>query len=151
MLIEHKEAALQRCPWEKLIKNMEQIYRRTPMPKCDFIKVAKQLYWNCTSAWVFSCKFTAYFQNTFSQEHLWVAVSVKCCVWYSYLTPKTPFFGNEITSFAKRFQFFGHRFRNKYFRNIWLRLFSDCLILEKNDYDFGEINFYFFNSFALIV
>ena len=40
--------------------------------KCDFIKVAKQLYWNCTSAWVFSCKFTAYFQKTFSQEHLWV-------------------------------------------------------------------------------
>ena len=22
-------------------------------------------------AWVFSCKFAAYFQNTFSQEHLW--------------------------------------------------------------------------------
>ena len=33
----------------------------------------KQLYWNRTSAWVFSCKFAAYFQNTFSQEHLWVA------------------------------------------------------------------------------
>ena len=27
----------------------------------------------CRSAWVFSCKFAAYFQNTFSQEHLWVA------------------------------------------------------------------------------
>ena len=26
---------------------------------------AKQLYWNHTSAWVFSCKFAAYFQNTF--------------------------------------------------------------------------------------
>ena len=25
-------------------KNMQQIYRRTPMPKCDFSKVAKQLY-----------------------------------------------------------------------------------------------------------
>ena len=25
-----------------------------------------QLYWNRTSAWVFSCKFAAYFQNTFS-------------------------------------------------------------------------------------
>ena len=35
-----------------------------------------QLYWNCTSAWVFSCKFAAYFQKTFSQEHLWVAASV---------------------------------------------------------------------------
>ena len=29
-----------------------------------------------TSAWVFSCKFIAYFQNIFSQEHLWVAASV---------------------------------------------------------------------------
>ena len=26
----------------------------------------KQLYWNHTSAWVFSCKFAAYFKNTFS-------------------------------------------------------------------------------------
>ena len=28
-----------------------------------------QFYWNHTLAWVFSCKFTAYFQNTFSLEH----------------------------------------------------------------------------------
>ena len=28
------------------------------------IKAAKQLYWNQFSAWVFSCKFAAYFQNT---------------------------------------------------------------------------------------
>ena len=34
-------------------ENRQQIYRRTPMPKCDFNKVA--------SAWVFSCKFAAYF------------------------------------------------------------------------------------------
>ena len=25
-------------------ENMQQIYRRTPMPKCDFNKVAKQPY-----------------------------------------------------------------------------------------------------------
>ena len=36
------------------------------MPKCDFNKVAKQ---------VFSCKFAVYFQNTFSSEHLWTAAS----------------------------------------------------------------------------
>ena len=36
------------------------------MPKCDFNKVA-----NHTSAWMFCCKFNAYFQNTFSKEHLW--------------------------------------------------------------------------------
>ena len=35
-----------------------------------------QLYWNRTLAWVFSCKFDAYFQNTFSSEHLWTAASV---------------------------------------------------------------------------
>ena len=44
---------------------MQQIYRRTPIPKCDFNKVAKQLYWNRTSAWVLCCKFAAYFQNIF--------------------------------------------------------------------------------------
>ena len=37
--------------------------------------VALQLYWNCTSAWVFSCIFAAYFQKTFSVEHLWMTAS----------------------------------------------------------------------------
>ena len=63
---------------------MPQIYRRTPMPKCDFNKVAKQLNWNHTSAWVFSCKFAAYFQNTFSWEHLWVTVLVSIHGWVIY-------------------------------------------------------------------
>ena len=43
------------------------------MPKCDSNKDASQLYRNHTLAWVFYCKFAAYFQNTFSQEHLWTA------------------------------------------------------------------------------
>ena len=30
---------------------MQQIYSRTPMPKCDFNISAKQLYWNHTSEW----------------------------------------------------------------------------------------------------
>ena len=47
-------------------ENMQQIYRRTPMLKCDFNKFAKQLYWNRTLAWVFSSIFAAYFQNIFS-------------------------------------------------------------------------------------
>ena len=42
-------------------ENMLQIYRRTTMPKCDL-----QLYWNHTSARVFSYKFATYFQNVFS-------------------------------------------------------------------------------------
>ena len=39
---------------------------------------ALQLYLNHTSTWVLSCKFAVYFQNTFSQEHFWMAASV-CC------------------------------------------------------------------------
>ena len=31
-------------PWKRYSENMQQIYRRTPMPKCDFNKVALQLY-----------------------------------------------------------------------------------------------------------
>ena len=46
------------------------------MPKYDFNKVALQIYWNHTSAWVFSCKFAAYFQNTFYEEHLWMGAYV---------------------------------------------------------------------------
>ena len=41
---------------------MQQIYSRTPMPKCYINKVALQRYWDHTSTWVFSCKFVAYFQ-----------------------------------------------------------------------------------------
>ena len=50
---------------------MQQIYRRLPLSECDFNKVAKELYWNRTSAWVFSCKFPAYFQNNFFENTLW--------------------------------------------------------------------------------
>ena len=35
------------------------------MPKYDFNKVALQLYWNRTSAWLFSGKFAAYFSEHF--------------------------------------------------------------------------------------
>ena len=50
---------------KRCVKNMMQIYRKTPILKCNFNKVALQLYWNRTLEWVFSCKFTVYFQNTF--------------------------------------------------------------------------------------
>ena len=42
------------------------------MPMYDFNKV----YWNHTSAWVFSSKFAAYFLSTFHQEHQRTAASV---------------------------------------------------------------------------
>ena len=31
-------------PWKSCSENIQQSYRRTPMPKCDFNKVALQLY-----------------------------------------------------------------------------------------------------------
>ena len=31
-------------PWERFSENTQQIYRRTPVPKCDFNKVALQFY-----------------------------------------------------------------------------------------------------------
>ena len=31
-------------PLKKCSENMQQIYRKTPMPKCNFNKVAKLLY-----------------------------------------------------------------------------------------------------------
>ena len=52
-----------RVPTKRCSENMQQIYRRAPMPRCDFNKVAK--HWNHTAAWLFSCKFSAHFQSTF--------------------------------------------------------------------------------------
>ena len=54
----------------------------------------------CTSAWVFSCKFAAYFQNIFFLKHFWRTVSVisekKNCVakplqtvWKTFLDEST--------------------------------------------------------------
>ena len=44
------------------------------MLKGYFNRLDLQLYWNCASAWVFSCKFAAYFQNTYLWKHLqWAA------------------------------------------------------------------------------
>ena len=57
-------------------ENMQQIYWRRLMPKCDFNKVSLQLYWNCSSARVFSCS-AAYFQNTFFR-----GTPLKGCFWF---------------------------------------------------------------------
>ena len=50
-------------PRKRCFENIQQIYSRSPMPKCDFNKVALQIYCNRTSAWVICCKFSAYFQT----------------------------------------------------------------------------------------
>ena len=47
---------------------MQQIYKRTPMPKCDFNKVTLQLYWNRTSAWVFPVNLLHIFRTSFPKN-----------------------------------------------------------------------------------
>ena len=56
---------------------MQLIYRRTPMQKCDFNKLAKQLYGNHTLTQMFTCKFAEYLQNNFFKENLWATASKK--------------------------------------------------------------------------
>ena len=51
-------------------KNIQQVYMRTPMSKCDFNNVALQRYWNGAAAWVFSCKFS---------EHLFIRTPLGGC------------------------------------------------------------------------
>ena len=65
-----KSVLSERCP-----ENMQQVYRRTPMPNGDFKKVVLQFYWNHTLTWWPSYKLVAYFQNTILQEHRWMTAS----------------------------------------------------------------------------
>ena len=60
------EAAIQRCSYKKVFWKYAANFGRTPMPKCDYGELVLHLYWNRTTAWVISCRFAAYFQNTFS-------------------------------------------------------------------------------------
>ena len=53
---------------------MKQIYRKTPIPKFDFNKVALQFFWNHTSAWMFCCKFDAHIF-----EHLFLRTPLDGC------------------------------------------------------------------------
>ena len=60
-LIKRINAALHKCTFEKVFwKYAANLQENT------HAYVSKKLYWNHTSAWVLSCKFAAYFQNTFS-------------------------------------------------------------------------------------
>ena len=67
---------------KRSLGNMHQIYRRTPMLKCDFNKVP-----------LLSCKFAAYFQNIFSKDHLSTAASdcVKTQIWSKSVIKKLQF------------------------------------------------------------
>ena len=62
------EAAVQRYSKKNCSKKMQQIYKRTPMTKCDFNKVAKSLYWNRTSAWVSPVNLPPIFRTPFPRN-----------------------------------------------------------------------------------
>ena len=77
------EAALQRFYQEKATGNMQQIYRRTAMPKCDFNKLALQLNWSHVLAWVFSYKFDAFFRTPLLRNTCGCSykVPLHACLW----------------------------------------------------------------------
>ena len=70
--------------------NMHQISGRMSLQICNFSKVAKQLYWNHTSAWV-----------TWALEHLWWPASLNMEV---YLGPpqhlRQTFFWHYLMAFS---------------------------------------------------
>ena len=63
------------CSGKICSENMQQICRRTHMPKCDFNKVALQLYWNYTSHKCSAVNLLHIFRTPFYKEHLWWAAS----------------------------------------------------------------------------
>ena len=52
-------------------ENMQQIYRRTPMPKCDFNKVAKQLRHECSPLNLLHIFRTPFLKSTSGWLLLW--------------------------------------------------------------------------------
>ena len=61
---------------KRCCENMQETYKTTPMPKCDFNKVAKQLYGNHTSPRAFYCKFAA----PFPMDGCFWTNAVGCCI-----------------------------------------------------------------------
>ena len=49
-------------------ENMQKIYKRTPMPNCNFNQVAKRLYLNHTLAWVFPVNLLHIFRTPFPKN-----------------------------------------------------------------------------------
>ena len=74
---------------------MQQIYRSTTMPKRDFTKVAKQLYWNNTSTWCSPVNLLHIFRTPFPRDTSgWLLLNLvesnfgkasKILIWISFL------------------------------------------------------------------
>ena len=71
-------------------ENMQGIYMRTTILKCDFNKVVLQLYWNHTSTWVFSCTVAenwdiiSFFDFTFCLFSFFLFFSIFCHFYFVY-------------------------------------------------------------------
>ena len=102
-------------------ENLQEIYRR--MPKCDFNKVALQLYSNRISVWVFSCRFLHIFRTPFSKNTSgWLLLKKSVLKNFAKFTGKLLW---EIATLFKKGLF--HRYWAVNFSN-----FSIALILQSS-------------------
>ena len=98
---------------ERCSENMQQIYSRTSMPKCDLNKVALQLYWNRTSAWVFPVNLLYILRSPFLKNTSW---------WLLLFLAYIGSFGSGIIFYLKRDLglVFGARFLHKFSIKMFL-------------------------------
>ena len=101
---------------KKRSENMQQIYRRTPMPKCNFNKVAQ-----CTLVWVFSCKFCIFSERFFLRRPLdgclrCLCFSANVDTWNGLLKSLQTVYRRISHSKKNQFQMLG---RNLYWSRNW--------------------------------
>ena len=79
--MEHQKQPPKGVLKKRCSENMQRIYGENPCPSVISIKLLcfATLLKSQIGMGV-SCKFVVYFQNTFSEEHLWVAASGSCRV-----------------------------------------------------------------------
>ena len=86
-------------------RQLQSVMRFTQTQKASASSITSPLHLNHTSALVFSCKFAAYFQNTFSWEHLWTAASVPSLVVLSPVHHAEQLYWNHTSAwvFSRKF------------------------------------------------
>ena len=95
LLLDETKSPMQKHPSRCVLKkrcseNMQQTYCRTPLSKCDFSKVAKQLYWNCTSVWCSPLNLLHIFRTPILKNtskrlllHMVQAIRITRCIMFS--------------------------------------------------------------------
>ena len=69
-VVKHFRSVLQRGSYGGVLRAPAN----SPVWECDFNEAVRQLNWNHTSAWVFSCGFATYFP-----EHLFIRAPLRDC------------------------------------------------------------------------